>query len=171
MKTWVALLRAVNVGGFTLEMAAVRAACERAGFTDVRTHIASGNVVLRKAGDEKKVKRELEAALGKLAGKPVGVVVRTGAELASVLAKNPFADAAPNRVIVLFLDQAPSADAIKTAKNVQGERIALGKRELYIDYTGAGGQGKSKLQLAAAKAGTGRNLNTVAKLADMAKEA
>lgn len=137
----------------------------------MRTYIASGNIVLRKAGDEKKVKREIEAALAKLAGKPVGVIVRTEAELMDVLAKNPFADAAPNRVIVLFLDETPPADAVKTAKNVQGERIALGKRELYVDYTGAGGQGKSKLLLAAAKTGTGRNLNTVAKLAEMAKDA
>lgn len=170
MKTWVALLRAVNVGGFTLEMAAVRAACEAAVFLDVRTYIASGNVVVRKAGDERKVKREVEAALTKLASKQVGVLVRTGAELETVLAKNPFAKSAPNRVVVLFLNEAPPADVLKTAKNVQGERIALGQREIYIDYTDVGGQGKSKLQLPAAKTGTGRNINTVAKLAVMAKE-
>lgn len=64
----------------------------------------------------------------------------------------------------------PPADVLKTAKNVQGERIALGQREIYIDYTDVGGQGKSKLQLPAAKTGTGRNINTVAKLAVMAKE-
>lgn len=169
MKTWVALLRAVNVGGFTLEMAAVRAACEGAGFSDVRTYIASGNVVLRKAGDERKVQREVEAALTQLAGKQVDLFVRTGAELESVLAKNPFAKSAPNRVIVLFLNDAPPTDTLKTAKNLQGELIALGKREIYIDYTDVGGQGKSKLQLSAAKTSTGRNLNTVAKLAEMAK--
>ncbi len=170
MKTWVALLRAVNVGGFTLEMAAVRAACEAAGLLDVRTYIASGNVVLRKAGDEKKVKREVEAALTKLAGKQVDVLVRTGAELETILAKNPFTKSAPNRVVVLFLDEAPPADLLTTAKNVQGERIALGKREIYIDYTEVGGQGKSKLQLSGPKKCTGRNINTVAKLAEMTKE-
>lgn len=170
MKTWVALLRAVNVGGFTLEMSAVRAACEAAGFSDVRTYIASGNVVLRGGGDEGKVQRTIEAALTKLAGKPVHVVVRTSAELETVIAKNPFAQSAPNRVIVLFLDDAPPTDTLKTAKNVEGERIALGRREIYIDYTDVAGQGKSKLKLAAAKTGTGRNINTVAKLAAMAKE-
>ncbi len=167
--TWVALLRAVNVGGFTLEMADVRAVCERAGFTEVRTYIASGNVVLRKAGDERKVKREIEAALIQLAGKPVSVVVRSGAELCAVLAENPFVDTEPNRVIVLFLDEPPPRDVAKTAKNKKGERIALGSREIYIDYSAVGGQGKSKLQLAAAKTGTGRNVNTVAKLVGMAK--
>lgn len=169
-KTWVALLRAVNVGGFTLQMADVRAACERAGFAGVRTYIASGNVVLRRAGDEPRVKREIEAALTQLAGKPVGVMVRSGAELEDVLARHPFADVAPNRVIALFLDHAPSADALTSAKNLGGERIALGKREIYIDYSAVGGQGRSKLQLAAAKTGTGRNLNTIAKLVEMAKE-
>lgn len=168
-ETWVALLRAVNVGGLTLKMADVRAACEHARFSDVRTYIASGNVVLRKAGDGRQVKRELEAALNKLAGRPVGVVVRSGAELEEVLAGNPFADAAPNQVIVLFLDDAPHVDAVASAKNQQGERIALGKREIYIDYTAVGGQGRSKLQVAAAKVGTGRNVNTITKLVEMAK--
>lgn len=169
MTTWIALLRAVNVGGTgKLPMADLRALCEEAGFADVRTYIASGNVVLRGAGSEKQVKAKLEAALAAYAGKPVGVMVRSGAELVEVLAANPFADAAPNRVIVLFLDDAPAADAARTAKHQNGERIALGKREIYVDYSDCGGMGQSKLQLPAAKSGTGRNLNTVAKLAEMA---
>ena len=170
MKTWVALLRAVNVGGTgKLPMADLRALCERAGFADVRTYIASGNVVLRGTDGEKQVKAKLEAALEAYAGKPVGVMVRSGAELAAALAANPFADAAPNRVLVVFLDAAPPADALASAKHQDGERIALGRREIYVDYSAAaGGMGASKLQIPAAKLGTGRNLNTVAKLAEMA---
>ncbi len=168
MQTWVAMLRAVNVGVFTLPMAELRALCERAGFADVRTYIASGNVLLRGGGGEKAVKAKLEAALHAHAGKPVGALLRSGAELAQVLADNPFADAAPNRVIVFFLDAAPPADALGNLKHHAGERIALGKRELYVDYSAIGGQGQSKLQIAAAKAGTGRNLNTIARLAEMA---
>jgi uncharacterized protein (DUF1697 family) len=171
MKTWVALLRAVNVGGTgKLPMADLRALCEGAGFGDVRTYIASGNVVLRDAGDEEQVKAKLEAALQAYAGKPVGVMVRTAAELAAVLAENPFADAAPNRVIVTFLDRPPPADATETAKHRNRERIALGRREIYVDYRDADGMRDSKLQIAAAKSGTGRNLNTIAKLVEMAAE-
>ena len=171
MKTWIALLRAVNVGGTgKLPMADLRALCERAGFADVRTYIASGNVVLRSAGDETKVKRKLEAALETYAGKPVGVMVRSGEELAAALAENPFADAAPNRVIVIFLDVAPPADTVQAAKHRAGERIALGQREIYVDYRDADGMRDSKLQIPAAKSGTGRNLNTIAKLVEMAAE-
>jgi uncharacterized protein (DUF1697 family) len=169
MKTWVALLRAVNVGGTgKLAMAELRALCERAGFADVRTYIASGNVVLRGAGAEAQVKRKLEAALQAHAGKPVGVMVRSGAELQAALAANPFADAAPNRVLAIFLDAAPPPDALDSVRNRNGERIALGRREIYVDYTGCGGMGRSRLQIPAAKSGTGRNVNTLAKLAEMA---
>ena len=169
MKTWVALLRAVNVGGTgKLPMADLRALCERAGFADVRTYIASGNVVFRSRANEKQVKGALETVLEDYAGKPVGVLVRSGAELAAVLAENPFADAPPNRVIVNFLDAAPPADALQTVKHQIGERIALGRREIYVDYRDGDGMRNSKLRIPAAKTGTGRNLNTIAKLAEMA---
>lgn len=170
MQTWVALLRAVNVGGFTLPMAELRALCERAGFSEVRTYIASGNLLLRDNGSEKAIKTKLEAVLHAHAGKPVGVVLRSGAELQAVIDANPFADAESNRVIVFFLDAAPATDALANVKNHAGERIALGTREIYVDYTATGGQGQSKLQIPAAKTGTGRNLNTVAKLAEMARK-
>lgn len=169
MKTWVALLRAVNVGGTgKLPMADLRALCERAGFADVRTYIASGNVVLRGKVGEKQVKAKLETALAAYAGKPVGVMVRTGAELVEVLRANPFAGAPPNRVMVTFLDAAPPVDALETVKYQTGERIALGKREIYVDYSGVEGMGALRLQIPAARPGTARNLNTVAKLAEIA---
>ena len=169
MKTWVALLRAVNVGGTgKLPMADLRALCERAGFADVRTYIASGNVVFRSRANEKQVKAALETALEDYAGKPVGVLVRSGAELAAVLAENPFADAPPNRVIVNFLDAAPPADVLQTVRHQAGERMALGRREIYVDYRDGDGMRNSKLRIPAAKTGTGRNLNTIAKLAEMA---
>lgn len=169
MKTWVALLRAVNVGGTgKLPMADLRALCERAGFADVRTYIASGNVVFRSRANEKQVKAALETALEDYAGKPVGVLVRSGAELAAVLAENPFADAPPNRVIVNFLDAAPPADTLQMVRHQAGERIALGRREIYVDYRDGDGMRNSKLRIPAAKTGTGRNLNTIARLAEMA---
>ena len=79
MMAYVALLRAVNVGGTgKLSMAELERMCVRAGFEDVRTYIASGNVVLRSARggahDEKQVKALLEKELARHAGKPVGVL-------------------------------------------------------------------------------------------------
>ena len=168
MTTYVALLRAVNVGGTgKLPMADLRAMCEAAGFKRVRTYIASGNVVLDSAATARKVKADLEAALARYAGKPVGVLVRTGAELEQVLADNPFAKAAPNRALAIFLDDAPPADTLAAVRHRSEEEIALGKREIYVHY--GDGMAASKLVIPAAKAGTARNLNTIARLAEMAR--
>lgn len=169
MHTYICLLRAVNVGGTgKLPMADLRALCTAAGFRDVQTYIASGNVVLRSASTASKVLTTLEAALAEYAGKPVGVMVRTPAEMAAVLADNPFPDAAPNRTVAIFLAGAPPADALDTISGVQGEELALGAREIYVHY--GSGMADSKLKIPAAKAGTARNINTVSKLIDMTRE-
>ncbi|HEX7803623.1 MAG TPA: DUF1697 domain-containing protein [Pseudoxanthomonas sp.] len=169
MNHYIALLRAVNVGGTgKLPMADLRAMCESAGFQDVRTYIASGNVVLRSASSAAQVKTALESALLRYAGKPVGVLVRTAAEMAAILSANPFPQAAPNRLVVVFLDHAPAADTLATLSHVNGEEVALGARELYVHY--GDGMADSKLKIPAARTGTGRNLNTVAKLAKMVLE-
>jgi uncharacterized protein (DUF1697 family) len=169
MTTHIALLRAVNVGGTgKLPMADLRAMCEAAGFRNVRTYIASGNVVFDSAGTADKAKSALEAALARYAGKPVGVAIRTAAEMAQVLADNPFPAGAPNRVVAIFLDAMPPADTLATVRHRTEEAIALGKREIYVHY--GDGMASSKLVIPAAKSGTARNLNTVAKLAAMAAE-
>src|SRR5688500_17552408 len=103
MHTYICLLRAVNVGGTgKLPMTDLRALCEASGFRDVRTYIASGNVVLRSPASAGQVQCTLAEALADHAGKPVGVLVRTPAEMSSVLAGNPFPHAAPNRTMVVF---------------------------------------------------------------------
>ena len=166
MTVFVALLRAVNVGGTgTLPMTALKSLCEDAGFTDVRTYIASGNVVLVSRLAEAGVKAELETRLMAYGGKPIGVIVRTHSEMAAVLHGNPFAGRPGNRTVALFLDEAPTADAI-AARHRQSEAIVAGKREIYVFYPD--GIGESKLALPAMKRGTSRNLNTVAKLVEMA---
>ncbi len=167
MKTYIALLRAVNVGGTgKLPMAELKAMCERLGYADVRTYIASGNVLFQSAGPVAKVKAALEEALRAYAGKPVGVMVRTPTEMAAVLAANPFPDAAPNRTMVIFLDGAPAANALETVTGLKNEELALGVREIYVHY--GDGIGDSKLKIAAATPGTARNMNTVAKLVELA---
>jgi len=168
MTSFVILLRAVNVGGTgKLPMSDLKALCERAGLADIRTYIASGNVVCRSDRTEAEVKAAVEAALAAYAGKPVGVLVRTAAEMAQVLADNPFPHAAPNRAVAIFLDAPPPADALDKATGVQGEEMQLGTREIYVHY--GDGMGQSKLAIPAAKAGTARNMNTVAKLAEMGR--
>jgi uncharacterized protein (DUF1697 family) len=165
MTTYAAFLRAVNVGGTgKLPMSELRAMCEALSFTNVRTYIASGNVVFESRLAERTVKAKLEQALEEYAGKPVGVLVRTGAELAAVLAGNPFESAAPNQTVVIFLDAAPPSNVLDSVSGQKSEEIRIGKRELYVHY--AQGIGKSKLKIPLAASGTARNMNTVATLVE-----
>jgi uncharacterized protein (DUF1697 family) len=168
MAAFVALLRAVNVGGTgKLPMAELKSMCERAGFTEVRTYIASGNVVFNSTKPAARIKSALEELLLIYAGKPVQVLVRSAAEIADVLSGNPFPDAAPNRTVAIFLDQAPAPDALDQLTGQRGEQVALGKREIYVHY--GDGMADSKLKVPGAASGTARNMNTVAKLAAMVK--
>jgi uncharacterized protein (DUF1697 family) len=170
MAALIALLRAVNVGGTgKLPMSDLKAMCEELGFADVRTYIASGNVVFTSRKSEAAVKSALEKQLEAYAGKPVGVLVRTADEMAKILADNPFPKLAPNRTTAVFLDRAPPADTLESVRGQKDEKIRLGKREIYVHY--GDGMGQSKLVIPAAKLGTARNMNTVAVLAKMASEA
>ena len=167
MSSFVALLRAVNVGGTgRLPMNDLMDICEELGFRTVRTYIASGNVVFTSRKSEAAIKVALEKRLATYAGKPVAILVRTAAEMAQVCADNPFPKAAPNHTMAVFLDRAPSADTLTSLRGQQNEQVQLGRREIYIHY--AAGMAKSKLVIPVAITGTSRNMNTVATLARMA---
>jgi len=169
MTAFVALLRAVNVGGTgKLPMQELQSICKRLGFTKIQTYIASGNVVFESKLSEAKVKSALEKSLAAYAGKPVGVLVRSAAEMSAILAANPFPHAAPNRTVAVFLDEPPPVDALKKATGLQDEQMHLGVREIYIHY--GEGMASSKLKIPSAKQGTARNMNTIAKLAGMAAD-
>lgn len=170
MSAFVALLRAVNVGGTgALPMSELRDLCSRIGFSDVATYIQSGNVVFTSAFTAPKVKEKLEAALRKKMGKPVGVHVRTSKELEAALKRNPFRKAAPNRVLVWFLDDPLPKRALAGLQIPGREEVETVGREVFVHYPD--GQGKSKLKLPFAAAATGRNLNTVAKLLELGRTA
>jgi uncharacterized protein (DUF1697 family) len=166
MTAFIALLRAVNVGGTgALPMSDLKAMCVELGFERVRTFIASGNVVFESPLTEAKIKALLEAKLADYAGKPVGVMVRTGEQMVGVLRGNPFSGKPGNRVMAVFLDAAPPADALDHMAGQEGEEVQLGTREVYTFYPD--GQAKTKLRIPAATTGTARNMNTVAKLVEM----
>lgn len=170
VKAFVALLRAVNVGGTgKLPMAELRTLCEELGFENVKTYIQSGNVVFTSKLSEKSVTAKLEKALANKMGAPVGVHVRTASELDHVVARNPFPEAAPNQLLILFLDAAPESDALADVKIPGSEKLHLSGREIFIHFPD--GMGNSKLRLSFTKTGTGRNLNSVKKLAQMAHDA
>ena len=169
MTAFIALLRAVNVGGTgKLPMTDLKAICDAEGYSQVQTYIASGNVVFVSKDNPERIKLALEDRLKIYAGKPVGVVVRTAKEMAAVLAGNPFPKAAPKRTVAVFLDEPPTADALADIRGRKDEELRLGTREIYVHY--GEGMGSSKLVIPAAKFGTARNMNTVAKLAELAAQ-
>jgi uncharacterized protein (DUF1697 family) len=161
---WVALLRAVNVGGTgKIEMARLRTAASAAGLGEVQSYIASGNLVFTGPEDEAGVRRVLTHAITGEFGWCPGLLLRNGAEMAAVIARNPFPDAAGNRLLVIFTDGDASAEGLRHQTD---EEALAGEREVFVHFPS--GMGPSKLAIPSAKDGTGRNMNTVAKLAAMA---
>ena len=171
MTGYVALLRGVNlVGKSTLRMADLKAIAEDLGLDRPRTFIASGNLLFASATPEEKLRPMLEKKLQAHMGKAVRVMLRAADEMAAVVRANPFADAPAKNVQVFFMNESPPADLLDTVRNkADDERVAAGAREVFVAY-GEKGIGRSRLRIPAAEAGTARNMNTVAKLAELAKE-
>nr|MDQ6900322.1 DUF1697 domain-containing protein [Candidatus Dormibacteraeota bacterium] len=131
------LLRGINLGARNrLGMADLRRVVEELGHDDAITYMQSGNVVV--TADPTQVGQSLEVALRRELELAVRVFVRTAQELQRVVAANPFParESAPKRLHVAFLDQAPDPAALERVGLRHGDdRIALGERELYLDYT------------------------------------
>lgn len=173
MTVYVALVRAANVGGTgKLPMAELKQMCVDLGYQNAATYITSGNVVFKTTESAGKVKKSLEAAIldfmrrdseGK---KGLSVFVKTLAEMTEVLENNPFVGKPGNQVYAVFLDGVVGRDVLVGVRQQVDEEIVPGKGVLYVYY--GEGMGKSKLVIPAAKSGTARNMNTVAKLVEMA---
>ncbi|MBO0767126.1 MAG: DUF1697 domain-containing protein [Solirubrobacterales bacterium] len=159
----IALLRGVNLGPRNrIAMADLRAGLELAGFSNVRTYVQSGNIVLDGDGD-------VEAAVRSIIDVPV--ITRSAAELEAVIAANPFEVPDPKRLQVTFRSEpaGPELLAALEAKLTGEERVAVHGREIYSWHPD--GMARSKLALAVVPSkvvATARNWNTVLKLADMA---
>ena len=167
MTVFIALLRAVNVGGTgRLPMSDLSALCTKLGFAHVRTYIQSGNVVFASKLTEKSIRAQLEHALTKTLGKHADVIVRTASELRAVLEANPFKNAVQAKVGVYFQSEPVTKSQLSRVESPTGEEVRLGKREFYILFPD--GMGRSKLKLPAG-VGTMRNMNTVAKLVALAE--
>lgn len=179
MAAVISMLRGVNVGGHNLiKMEALRALYSSLGLRDPQTYVQSGNVVfVVEKHDPAQLAKHIEDAIEKKFGFRPEVVVRTAADLKDALKRNPFARRAgiePGKLLINFLAEAPAAEvreailAIKPAT----EELRIDGREIYIYFPD--GMGQSKLWPAISrklkKPGTGRNLNTVQKLLEMAEE-
>lgn len=158
-------------------MAKLRGALEGAGFEDVRTHLQSGNVVLSSKTKSDETRGTCERLIRDEFGLEIDVVVRTPAELARVVKRNPLGKVAsdPKRYQVSFLAGAlPAASKRKLEAAVQEpEQLVFGGREIYAWHPT--GVARSKLWAALAGKGLGvtataRNWTTVTKLLELAGE-
>ncbi len=177
MVTYLALLRAINLGGSTrLLMTDLRRVVERVGFTDVCTVGQSGNVVFRGAGNAtRQIERRIEGALSAAPGIHTEVFVRSADEWKALVDGNPFraeARADPAHLTLWLLKDAAPADAATQlrARVVGRERFRMAGRSAYIVYPD--GIGTSRITAAVVERAlvtrtTARNWNTVIRLADL----
>lgn len=170
MTSYVALLRGVNlVGKTTLKMADLEAIAGELGLKGARTFIASGNLLFTSDNPEERLREMIEGRLQRHMSKDIRVMLRTAQEMEAVARANPFPQAPGNNVQAYFLNEPPPENLLDMVRNQDDERIAAGVREVYVAY-GEKGIGRSRLRIPAAEAGTARNMNTVARLAELAKE-
>jgi uncharacterized protein (DUF1697 family) len=170
---FIALLRAINVGGRTVKMERLRGLFEQAGYREVETFIASGNVIFRSPIEETRaLEQQIEAHLAASLGFQVATFVRTAAELAAIAAAIPFPkdEIESNTLYVGFLHAPPGNEALgKLAAlatpldefHVQGRELYWLCRTTISQSKVSGGQ----LERALGMPTTLRNLTTVRKLA------
>lgn len=179
MTTIISMLRGVNVGGHNqIKMDALRALCESLGLRDAQTYVQSGNVVFRtEARDLALVAKRIESRIERDFGFRPDVIVRTASELRDAIARNPFASRSgiePGKLLVVFLAANPEPEARAKVLKLKAdpEELRIDGREVYIYFPE--GMGRSKLPWANIHKmlntpGTGRNWNTVRKLAEIAE--
>jgi uncharacterized protein (DUF1697 family) len=179
MTAYVSLFRGINVGGRNkIRMDELKALHEALGLRDVLPYIQSGNVVFKSEdADPVQLRQQIEESIEKRFGFHVNVFIRTSAELAAIIEKNPFqgqSDKEAKWILVLFLADCPDeADQENLLKSYTGpEEIVINGKEAYVYYTNGIGRSKLTLPLIEKKLktlGTGRNLNTVLQLLELTR--
>jgi uncharacterized protein (DUF1697 family) len=177
MTAYVALLRAVNLGGRNMvSMESLRNLFGELGLPGARSLLQSGNIVFESGGRKpEELERLLEEATSRQLGVSPDYFVRSSTEWSKIVAANPFrkeAKADPSRLVVVCLKKAPAAGDVKSLQAaIHGPEIVRADgRQAYIVYPD--GQGRSKLTAAVIEKklgtrGTARNWNTVLKLQAM----
>ena len=176
MARYVALLRGVNIGPRNrVAMPVLREALEEAGFEDVRTYVQSGNIVLTSRAKPETVRRKVERVVAERFGLEIAVVVRTRAELAAVVKRNPLRKVAtePKRYQVSFLSGKLSAKIVRELEEAAaaGERVVVSGREVYAWHPQTVARSKLWAKLAGKTLGvtaTSRNWTTVEALLELA---
>ena len=176
---YVALLRAVNVGGNSISMSDVRDTFASLGCSDVRTYLQSGNIVFSAARTASGVRtrsleKKFEQGLLRDFGRDITVLVRSANELAAVAGGNPFQDRTddPTKLHVTFLAERPSVnkkDEFSTGK-IDEDEFRLEGSEVYLFCPNGYGRSKLVNSFFEKKLGvqsTTRNWKSVKKLTEM----
>lgn len=167
------LIRAVNVGGAKLPMAGLRAIAHDLGATEVSTFIASGNLLCDPPGRPADFDRALEQAIRERYGFFREVISRSPGQLRKALHAYPFEVTDVRFSHVYFLTAKPTAAAVKAlgTRELGHDEVAVIGSDLHIRY-GGGVHETTLTSPVIAKVlgvqGTGRNIQTVGKLADLA---
>jgi uncharacterized protein (DUF1697 family) len=177
MNTYIALLRAVNVGGYgKLPMASFRKVLEELGYHNVETYIQSGNAVFDAPGTAPRTCAAIATSLEKLTKAPVGVLLRTHDDLGRIIDQNPYAaEAAADgaRVHAVFLSKAAppevakGLDRIVTQYPARRDRFHVVGDTLYLHVPEGAAETKFQAKTIDRILGvtsTARNWNTVLKL-------
>jgi uncharacterized protein (DUF1697 family) len=174
MTVWVGLLRGVNVGGANkLPMKDLRASIEWLGYRNVESYIQSGNLIFESDAQEERVVSDLRRLIEDRHGLTVPVVARTFSEMEAALIGHPSAngDVDPKLLHVAFLDRAPDDPGSVAADAWAPDLWSVSGRELYLTYPNGSARSKMTIDRFEKPWGvtaTARNLNTVAKIVDLA---
>lgn len=173
MATWIALLRGIG-GDKALNMTQLTRALEGIGLKDVRTYIATGNVVFSSRKTAATLAKEIQACIAAKFGFESKAFILSPAELAAAAAANPYRQADENHksLHLFFLEAAPVAPKLDEMKRIAAptEDFTLKNKVFY--FYAPDGIGRSKLgarisQLLGVDA-TARNWRTVSKLIELA---
>jgi uncharacterized protein (DUF1697 family) len=172
MRTYVALLRGINVGGRNkIAMSELKSSLSSHGLQDVVTYIQSGNVVFRSTGSAGDLAGDIEQRIAEDFGVSATVLLRTPAELKTVAQSNPFLSGEPDlsKLHVVFLRDRPAANAVAglDPERSPPDELSVRGREIYLHLPN--GSGRSKLTIdyferQLGVAATARNWNTLIKL-------
>lgn len=178
MRTFISILRGINVGGKKVLMADLKALYEGLKFKDIITYIQSGNVIFKSDTtlSDVELAQKIEQALLKKYKFEVPVIIRSLDEVKKVIATNPFLKEKgidPEKLHVTFLSDIPEkakTDAIAEV-DFPPDRFIIIKKEVFVHCPISYGETKlsnkffeNKLKVSA----TTRNWNTVNKLAELA---
>lgn len=180
MKTFIVLLRGINVSGQKkIIMAELREMLNKIKFKEVETYIQSGNIVLKSnESDSSIIAEKVKKGIANTFGFDVPVLVKSYVELKSIFDKNPYTelvDIENKKIYFALLRETPQPEAIEEFRknNFANDRFIVADNCVYLNYLNGAGKAKLTNNLIERKlkvSATSRNYRTMTKLLEMSAE-